>query len=1378
MTDSALPLDPKAYLKLARSLDYLDDAGVRELAQAYSNDPSRSIDDHAATLDVLDVDQRRDLQVLLGRPAQLGPYELSSVLGRGSMGIVYRARHSDRDAEVALKIPSRAALASKEAIEQHHEEGYLLQQLNHENIVRFVDAGEEGETLFLAMEFAEGPTVKEEIDRQGALEERRAMEVARQVASAMAHYHARGFVHRDLKPANMILTADDQVRILDLGVGKQAYLHGDSGERSGTPHYMSPEQIRRTADTEDLDRVIQTDLYSLGATLFHMLTGKPPYPGSSVREIMEGHLKSPVPNGRRLCPGSSPHTWEIVERLLAKRREQRYEQPFQVVEDLEAWLEDRPPEHARNVGRVVEASTDVTQRAWTPWVIGAVILAVALVGTGVFLNQPKDDDPNDSDSVAKTDAPSDESEASDPASNPDVRAEEPADAIDPEIVAREKAQKAQREAEAREEADARTRAAEERAEAERLAKELEAKRLEVERQFIDRVAASTWIDVQGASSESFGDELPDSLRTELENASRVAREIRTRILGMEARPLVVRGGRAYQLIDFNEDSTIELEDLEQKERWLASEIGWTRLARLAGFDPETAPEEELDRLASLALVTGTSGAAARPGTLTDVDERAERQRVSDLFSIAVHELRAVRALEKLKTLAKIDPDDPASRNERVRFELYRELLEVGPGTRCLKENYDVIMADVEALTWAADWDDRFRVPAAAEKDGRVRVDYDWSGPGFGDWDLGLIWTRTRDGLKSGRLARREDAVWSRPRFAPSRSWRVEVEYEEIENLTMFTLMAGRLLVEYDPQNQTARLAEEVWSGFSYHNVVETGEEPKYRTIARIDIKNANEDPGTSLEPGRHRLVVERTGASIRVTLRTADAEERELFNTRIPSRGLSWRVGVHSTRGNTVLRSAKIVAPVDRAWVVQDAVEEEWAERRLDAVQRSNRLRAMFPGAKLANANAKDPSRVKLEYDFESPIQRLDWQTHPSENWIREGGFRDWGWIEDRGGLTLTRPISDGNPTGDSGFIFPILSLAAGFDQFEKFQYRMQYPAGQPCAIGHFVRGGHQFFWDQRQHTWLTRGMNALSTRVARGSTSLSKSLGRRPFELPEEGDTLKVIHSEEIAEGAVQTITSVDGRKILSARDPSVASGTWVGFASVGTCVRLLEVEMVGTVNLRWLESAWSAYLLTDFIDERRRRALPFQPMIEDDSAHWEVFGTPWSIGTGKKGLSTADWPRSQSSARPHLVVYTPWLRLQPTWGLAYIQGDVWFKGRESSFGLVIGTRNTFEPYIRVRVESGEIVAQIIKDGTNETTVIEELARAAVPKAASRNKATWRLETDGRHYRVVLRDQLRLEFEIPKDWVGIDLPVGFTNPADAPPVQIKNLEIGPLQRW
>lgn len=279
---------------------------------------------------------------------RIGAYEVTAILGKGGMGTVFLARQEGLDRQVALKVLSTSISQDRVFIERFQFEARASAQLNHPNIVQGIDVGRDEATGFwyFAMEYVDGPSLKQVLAEQGALPERRALEIIRDMARALECAARHGIVHRDVKPDNILLAPSGDAKLTDLGLARSVYKDKGvthSGETVGTPFYMAPEQIM--GQSEKID--IRTDIYSLGATLYHLVVGKPPYQGEAAAVIMTKHLKEKIPQAHKDSPAVSEACARLIAKMMGKEQVQRFQTPTELLETVEKILLREPTTVAR-----------------------------------------------------------------------------------------------------------------------------------------------------------------------------------------------------------------------------------------------------------------------------------------------------------------------------------------------------------------------------------------------------------------------------------------------------------------------------------------------------------------------------------------------------------------------------------------------------------------------------------------------------------------------------------------------------------------------------------------------------------------------------------------------------------------------------------------------------------------------------------------------------------------------------------------------------------------------------------------------------------------------------------------------------------------------
>ncbi|MCH7958815.1 MAG: SUMF1/EgtB/PvdO family nonheme iron enzyme [Candidatus Hydrogenedentes bacterium] len=275
-----------------------------------------------------------DPKSLIGK--RIGNYHVMGVLGKGGMGIVFKARDLSLRREVALKFLPESLSSDEDIVKRFAREARAAARLNHPNIVTIYGVGRFEDTFYIAMEYVEGMALDALIAKKGKVDVRRAVEIARDAAEALAEAHAHGIVHRDIKPQNIMLTKTGRVKVMDFGLARANYENTQltsSGTSMGTPHYMAPEQW--------MDSKVdgRADIFSLGVTLYEMISGKAPFNASTPLAIMRKIVDEPTPS---LCgvDGEIPSlVSDVAEKMMAKDPDNRYGSAKEVADDLSSFLD-------------------------------------------------------------------------------------------------------------------------------------------------------------------------------------------------------------------------------------------------------------------------------------------------------------------------------------------------------------------------------------------------------------------------------------------------------------------------------------------------------------------------------------------------------------------------------------------------------------------------------------------------------------------------------------------------------------------------------------------------------------------------------------------------------------------------------------------------------------------------------------------------------------------------------------------------------------------------------------------------------------------------------------------------------------------------------
>jgi len=255
-------------------------------------------------------------------PGEFGKYKIIEEVGRGGFAAVYKAVDTTLDRTVALKVLAPHLLWDPAFVQRFQREAKLAANLKHPNVVIIHQFGQEAGTIYIAMEFLVGQTLKEVILEEGALPPAHIVNIVEQVASALDYAHGRELVHRDIKPSNIMVGADDHVTVMDFGIAKAATQTAltTTGRIFGTPEYMSPEQAEGVEEPD-----ARSDIYSLGVVVYEMFTGKVPFSGTTPLSIMRGHTDKSPPLPSEINPDVSPAVQALLLKALAKKREERYQ---------------------------------------------------------------------------------------------------------------------------------------------------------------------------------------------------------------------------------------------------------------------------------------------------------------------------------------------------------------------------------------------------------------------------------------------------------------------------------------------------------------------------------------------------------------------------------------------------------------------------------------------------------------------------------------------------------------------------------------------------------------------------------------------------------------------------------------------------------------------------------------------------------------------------------------------------------------------------------------------------------------------------------------------------------------------------------------------
>lgn len=310
---------------------------------------------------------------------QIPGFQILDRLGAGAMATVFKARQISLDRMVAIKVLPKKHTNNAEFVERFYAEGRAAAKLNHANIVGALDVGRAGEYHYFVMEYVEGKTLHDEMMVRKRYEEKEALRVMIDIAKALEHAHKAGFIHRDVKPKNIMLTKDGVAKLADMGLARavsdREAAEAEAGKAYGTPYYISPEQIRGEVNID-----FRADIYSYGATFYHVLTGVVPFDGPNPSAVMFKHLKqAPIPVDHH-NPKLSAGIAEVIEVCMAKDPNKRYRSTGDLLQDLECVARGEPPLQARSKVDMASLATIESASGPVPDLAGETQMVPTLQG--------------------------------------------------------------------------------------------------------------------------------------------------------------------------------------------------------------------------------------------------------------------------------------------------------------------------------------------------------------------------------------------------------------------------------------------------------------------------------------------------------------------------------------------------------------------------------------------------------------------------------------------------------------------------------------------------------------------------------------------------------------------------------------------------------------------------------------------------------------------------------------------------------------------------------------------------------------------------------------------------------------------------------------
>ncbi|MCJ7692262.1 MAG: serine/threonine protein kinase [Sedimentisphaerales bacterium] len=322
---------------------------------------------------------------------QIPGYKVLGKLGAGAMAIVYKGKQLSLNRTVAIKILPKRFTENPEYVERFYKEGRAAAKLNHNNIVQAYDVGEAGGYHYFVMEYVEGPTLYDGLFAGKVYSEDEALDIVIQVARALHHAHSCGLIHRDVKPKNIIINPSGVVKLADMGLARETTdieaAQTEAGRAYGTPYYIAPEQIRGKIDIDG-----RADIYGLGATFYHMVTGRVPFMADDPSDVMRKHLKDPLIPPDHINTSLSAGVSEVIEIMMAKRKGDRYNNVEELLTDLEALSKGRPPLRAHKrfdlsmLGELENGNAVTDERVYREEAIARYKIAVLILSAATVVS--------------------------------------------------------------------------------------------------------------------------------------------------------------------------------------------------------------------------------------------------------------------------------------------------------------------------------------------------------------------------------------------------------------------------------------------------------------------------------------------------------------------------------------------------------------------------------------------------------------------------------------------------------------------------------------------------------------------------------------------------------------------------------------------------------------------------------------------------------------------------------------------------------------------------------------------------------------------------------------------------------------------------------
>src|SRR4030095_6122341 len=359
----------------------LRETGLGEFTEPVTEADDTAHADDSARVDTIVAGNRNGAPRKTSKPGNLGDYELLEEIGRGGQGIVYRARQKSLNRTVALKVLSTGHWTMQARLKRFQLEAETAASLDERNMVPIYEIGECDGSCYFSMKFVEGAPL-DQLVRRGLLPIRRTAELIAKLARTVHYAHQRGILHRDIKPGNILVDAKGEPHLTDFGLARLTETESTvtrTIETLGTPSYMAPEQA--LGNNNQLTSA--TDVYGLGAVLYHLLTGDPPFAGETPYETIRLLLETEPRQPRLWNPKIDRDLTTICLKSLEKDPQRRYSSALALAEDLERWLRPEPI-RARRTGMVGRGRKWVRRNPTVALLILSVTALVAVVGWNVW----------------------------------------------------------------------------------------------------------------------------------------------------------------------------------------------------------------------------------------------------------------------------------------------------------------------------------------------------------------------------------------------------------------------------------------------------------------------------------------------------------------------------------------------------------------------------------------------------------------------------------------------------------------------------------------------------------------------------------------------------------------------------------------------------------------------------------------------------------------------------------------------------------------------------------------------------------------------------------------------------------------------------------